>query len=209
MDGVDIALFGRMVASAPEVNVDAAVSVAHAISTHKAVSEVEFFTAVDDLKEDNDQQGAGHMGSLEFNSATYYRYISLDLGQLLENLGGDADLDLTPVITTFTKALFKAVPSARQSTMAASPMWDYAKVLVRKGQRLQVSFEDAVKTSRECPSLLKASKAALQKQLERQEKLSGSLFGKIADFEFGENLDFSIDDLADELAAEVQKLQNA
>ena len=209
MDGVDIALFGRMVASAPEVNVDAAVSVAHAISTHKAVSEVEFFTAVDDLKEDNDQQGAGHMGSLEFNAATYYRYISLDLGQLLENLGGDADLDLTPVITSFTKALFQAVPSARQSTMTASPMWDYAKVLVRKGQRLQVSFEDAVKTTRVCPSLLKASKATLQKQLERQEKLSGSLFGKIADFEFGEDLDFSIDDLADELAVEVQKLQHA
>ena len=206
MDGVDIALFGRMAASAPEVNVEAAASVAHAISTHKAVSEVEFFTAVDDVKVDHDIQGSGHMGSLEFNSATYYRYISLDLGQLLENLGNDDSLDLSPAIAAFTKALYLAVPTARQTTMTASTLWDYAQVVVRKGQRIQASFETAV-TKKDTPSLLEASKKELKGQLERAEKLSGSLYGKIASFEFGENEDFSIDALADALTAEVRKLQ--
>lgn len=209
LDGVDIALFGRMAASAPDVNVEAAASFAHAISTHKAASEVEFFTAVDDLKEDNNEQGAAHMGSLEFNAATYYRYVSIDLGKLAENLGGADDLDLIPAIAAFTKALFSAVPSARQTTMSAAPMWDYAKVLVRRGQRLQVSFEEAVKPSKEFPSLAKASRKELNDQLERFEKLSGSLFGKLAEFTFGEDLEFSIDSLVEQLSAEIKKLQAA
>lgn len=128
MDGLDISLFGRMAASAPEVNVEAAASVAHAISTHKAVSEVEFFTAVDDRKVDQKIPGSGHMGSLEFNSATYYRYISLDLGQLLANLGNDDSLDLSPAIVAFTKALYLAVPSARQTTMGVTQRSSSAKV---------------------------------------------------------------------------------
>jgi CRISPR system Cascade subunit CasC len=66
VDGLDIALFGRMVAQAAELNVEASASFAHAISTHKVSSEIEFFTAVDDLQT---EQGAGHMGSLEFSSA--------------------------------------------------------------------------------------------------------------------------------------------
>ena len=206
MDGLDISLFGRMAANAPEVNVEASASVAHAISTHKAVSEVEFFTAVDDYREEHKIPGSGHMGSLEFNSATYYRYISLDLGQLLANLGNDDSLDLSPAIAAFTKALYLAVPPARQTTMTASTLWDYAKVVVRKGQRIQASFETAV-TKKDTPSLLEASKKELKGQLERAEKLSGSLYGKIASFEFGENEDFSIDALADALTAEVRKLQ--
>ena len=68
------------------MNVQAAASFSHAISTHRAESEIEFFTAVDDYSRD---QGSAHMGILEFNSATYYRYISLDLGQLYETMGGD------------------------------------------------------------------------------------------------------------------------
>lgn len=207
LDGVDIALFGRMAANAPEVNVEAAASVAHAISTHKVASEVEFFTAVDDVKVEKAIPGSGHMGSLEFNSATYYRYISLDLGQLLTNLGDDADLDLTAAIEAFTKALFIAIPSARQSTMTASTIWDYARVLIRKGQRIQASFEKAVTTSKEAPTILEASKLQLQNQLDHIEKLSGSLYGKIASFEFGETPDFSIDDLAAGLSAKIREIQ--
>lgn len=74
LDALDIALFGRMVAKAADMNVEAAASFAHAISTHRVSNEVEFFTALDDLQE---EPGSAHMGSLEFNSATYYRYVSL------------------------------------------------------------------------------------------------------------------------------------
>jgi len=187
LDGLDIALFGRMVAQAAELNIEAACSFAHAISTHKVSNEVEFFTALDDLQED---PGSAHMGSLEFNSATYYRYISLDLGQLWQTLGGEG---LPEAIAAFTKALYVAVPSARQATQSGASPWEFAKVLVRKGQRLQVPFETAVK-SRD-GGFLQPSIESMTKYLDKQEKLAGSLFGKIAEYTFGEDESFSIDDL--------------
>ncbi|OPX56960.1 CRISPR-associated protein, Cse4 family [Oceanospirillum multiglobuliferum] len=200
MNAFDIALFGRMVAQATSLNVEAACSFSHAISTHKVVSEIEFFTAVDDdplnIREDT---GSAHMGSLEYNSATYYRYISLDLGQLQQTMGTDADLK--PAIEAFVKALYVAVPSARQTTQAGACPWEFSRVLVRKGQGLQASFEQPVKAKGQ--GYLVASKAALNEWLDAKEKLSGSLFGKLADFQWGENLDYSIDHLIADLQAQL------
>jgi CRISPR system Cascade subunit CasC len=187
VDGLDIALFGRMVAQAAELNVEAAASFSHAISTHKISNEVEFFTALDDLQED---PGAAHMGSLEFNSATYYRYVSLDLGQLCQTLAGQS---LPEAVEAFTKALFVAIPAARQTTQSGASPWEYAKVLIRKGQRLQVPFETAVKAKD--GGFLQPSITALSDYLANKEKLFGSLFGKIAEYTWGEDTNFSIDDL--------------
>jgi CRISPR system Cascade subunit CasC len=194
LDALDIALFGRMVAKAPDMNVEAAASFAHAISTHKVSNEVEFFTAVDDRKAD-DESGSAHMGSLEYNSATYYRYISLDLGQLEQTLGEGADLNTA--IDVFTKALYVAVPDARQTTQSGACPWDYARVLVRKGQRLQASFEQPVKARGD--GYLTPSKEDLKSWLDKKEKLSGSLFGKQGDYEWGDNLEYSIDNLIADL----------
>lgn len=195
MDGLDIALFGRMVAQAPELNIQAAASFAHAISTHRVANEVEFFTALDDKQQ---EPGSAHMGSLEFNSATYYRYISLDLGQLSANLHGRG---LANAVTAFVKALYLAVPSARQTTQTGLRPWDYARIQIRKGQGMQVSFDEAVKAG---DGFLKPSIAALDEALKRQEQLAGSLFGKIEDFTFGKDLAFTIDNLAEALAAYVR-----
>lgn len=194
LDALDIALFGRMVAKAPDMNVEAAASFAHAISTHKVSNEVEFFTAVDDCKTE-DESGSAHMGSLEYNSATYYRYVSLDLGQLEQTLGEEADLNAA--VEAFVKALYVAVPDARQTTQSGACPWDYARVLVRKGQRLQASFEQPVKSKGEgflCPS-----QDALKSWIDKKEKLSGSLSGKQGDYEWGINPEYSIDSLIADL----------
>ncbi len=187
LEGVDIALFGRMVAQAAELNIEAAASFAHAISTHKVSNEVEFFTALDDCAT---EPGSAHMGSLEFNSATYYRYISLDLGQLCQNMAGQ---NLPEAVENFTKALFVAVPTARQATQSGASPWEFAKVLVRKGQRLQVPFETAVKSKD--GGYIQSSIEALTTYLAKQEKLHGSLFGKLAEYTYGEDANFSIDEL--------------
>ncbi|WP_137938214.1 type I-E CRISPR-associated protein Cas7/Cse4/CasC [Chitinivorax sp. B] len=196
LDALDIALFGRMVAKASDMNVEAAASFAHAVSTHKVSNEVEFFTALDDLQ---DEPGSTHMGSLEFNSATYYRYISLDLGQLAQVLGTD---DLKAAVAAFTQALFVAVPSARQTTQSGASPWEFAKVLVRRGQRLQVPFETAVRA--EGGGYLQPSINELKTYLGKKEKLVGSLFGKQGDYEWGENADFSIDDLITRLQSHIE-----
>lgn len=198
IDALDIALFGRMVAKAAEMKVEAASSFAHAISTHKVSNEVEFFTALDDLQT---EPGSAHMGSLEFNSATYYRYISLDLGQLAQLLGDNAE-DLKQAIAAFTKALFVAVPNARQTTQSGASPWEFSRVMVRKGQRLQVPFETAVKAKE--GGYLQASIDELKTYLDKKEKMSGSLFGKLASYDWGDDEDFSIDDLVTSLQSHVQ-----
>lgn len=181
VDGLDIALFGRMVAQAPDLNVEAAASFAHAVSTHKVVSEVDFFTAVDDMKKGDDDAGAAHMGSLEFNSATYYRYVSLDLGQLADNLHSE-DLDIA--VDAFVKALFIANPSARQTTMAAVCPWNYAIVTLRKGQGLQLPFNTPVRPGAG-EDMVSASIGALQTRFADVKRMYGSLFGCCAEFEIG------------------------
>lgn len=196
VDALDIALFGRMVAKAADMNVEAAASFAHAISTHKVSNEVEFFTALDDLQT---EPGSAHMGSLEFNSATYYRYVSLDLGQLAQSLGAD---DLKKAIAVFTQALFVAVPNARQTTQSGASPWEFARVMVRKGQRLQVPFETAIKGKD--GGFAQPSIDALKAYLDKKEKLSGSLFGKLAGYEWGIDENFSIDDLIAALQSHVQ-----
>lgn len=192
VDALDIALFGRMVAKAADMNVEAAASFAHAISTHKVSNEVEFFTALDDLQE---EPGSAHMGSLEFNSATYYRYVSLDLGQLAQTLGTE---DLKPVVEAFTKALYVAVPDARQTTMSGAGGWDFARVLVRNGQRLQLSFDEPVRARGE--GYAKPSAERLKTELDKKERLAGSLFGKLGSYDWGEREDYSIDNLVADLA---------
>jgi len=198
VDALDIALFGRMVAKAAEMNVEAAASFAHAISTHKVSNEVEFFTALDDLQT---EPGSAHMGSLEFNSATYYRYISLDLGQLAQSLGED---DLAKAVEAFTKALFVAVPNARQTTQSGASPWEFARVLVRRGQRLQVPFETPVKA--QAGGYLQPSISELKSYLDKKEKLTGSLFGKLAAYDWGEDENFSVDDLIAALGDKVATL---
>ncbi|ATL97983.1 type I-E CRISPR-associated protein Cas7/Cse4/CasC [Aeromonas sp. CA23] len=201
LDALDIALFGRMVAKAADMNVEAAASFSHAISTHKVANEVEFFTALDDRQE---EPGSAHMGSLEFNSATYYRYISLDLGQLTDTMGGNElnKEQLKQAIAAFTKALFVAVPAARQTTQSGASPWEFAKVLVRKGQRLQVPFDEPVKAAGH--GFLLPSVEALKGYISKKEALTGSLFGKLGDYEWGEDETFSVDHLIAKLQSHVE-----
>jgi CRISPR system Cascade subunit CasC len=201
LDGLDIALFGRMIAQGPDLNLEAASVFAHAISTHRVSNEIDFFTALDDAKTEYDaESGASHMGTLEFNSATYYRYVALDIGQLVENLGGDKHL--STALPAFIKALYVAVPIARQKTQAGSTPWDYAKVYVRKGQRLQASFDEPVRSKGE--GYLKPSIEALESFLKKKETLSGSLFGKIDEFTWGIDEQINIDDLITSVVTSTQ-----
>ncbi|MEW6212339.1 MAG: type I-E CRISPR-associated protein Cas7/Cse4/CasC [Acidobacteriota bacterium] len=113
----DLALFGRMLADLPDKNVDAASQVAHAISTNKVSMEFDFYTAVDDLKPE-DTQGADMLGTVEFNSACFYRYSNVDLDQLKTNLGGDEEL-ARKTIEAFIRASVAAIPTGKQNSFAA------------------------------------------------------------------------------------------
>ena len=140
----DVALFGRMLADLPEVNQDAACQVAHAISTHRVEREFDYFTAVDDVGE-TDTTGAGMIGQVEFNSATFYRYAVVDTTKLLKNLQGDQDLALA-VLEAFTQAAVRAVPTGKQNTFAAHNMPAFVGVCLRHAAPLSLAnaFEKPV-----------------------------------------------------------------
>jgi CRISPR system Cascade subunit CasC len=127
---VDLALFGRMLADLPDKNIDAACQVAHAISTNKVGVEFDFYTAVDDLKP-KEEAGAGMMGTIEFNSACYYRYANIDLTQLKENLDGDEELS-AKAVKAFLRASVSAVPSGKQTSMASPNPPEFILAVVRE-----------------------------------------------------------------------------
>ena len=117
-DAVDVALFGRMLADRPELNQDAACQVAHAISTHKIAKDFDYFTAVDELKKDEDDAGAAMLGTTEFNSSCFYRYLAIDLALLKQNLQDDTEL-LERGLKAFVEAGIKAIPTGKQNSFAA------------------------------------------------------------------------------------------
>ncbi len=146
-NSIDVALFGRMVADDADLNVDAACQVAHAISTHAAENEFDFFTAVDDDKsraEEREDAGAGMMGTIEFSSATMYRYATVNLDLLHENLG-DAEATLR-ALSSFIEAFVKTMPTGKQNTFANRTLPSMVVVQVRDDQPVSLvgAFERPV-----------------------------------------------------------------
>lgn len=129
----DLALFGRMLADAPGTNIDAASQVAHAISTNAVSSmELDYFTAVDDLQQRGDEAGTGAamIGTVEFNSACFYRYANIHLPQLRTNLQDDEAL-ARRTLEAFIRASIEAIPTGKQNSMAAQNPPDFVLAVVR------------------------------------------------------------------------------
>lgn len=157
----DIAMFGRMLANAPTMNIDAACQVAHAISTHRVNMEFDFFTAVDDLQ-GREETGAGMMGITGFNAATFYRYARIDFNQLVANLGGDVAL-ARKTVEAFLRAAALAVPTGKQNSFAAQNPPSFLMTVPRAdgmSWSLANAFEKPVYPSHN-QSLLEASVEAL------------------------------------------------
>ncbi|MEU4805068.1 type I-E CRISPR-associated protein Cas7/Cse4/CasC [Actinosynnema sp. NPDC023587] len=143
---VDVALFGRMVADATDLNVDAACQVAHALSVHAVDNEYDYFTAVDDHKKADEEEdaGAGMIGTIEFNSSTLYRYATVDVDRLHDNLG-DAEATRRAV-EAFVRAFVSSMPTGKQNTFANRTLPDAVLVVVRKTQSINLvgAFEEVV-----------------------------------------------------------------
>lgn len=170
---VDVALFGRMLADMPEKNQNAACQVAHAISTHAVEREFDFYTAVDDLKPE-DTAGADMMGTVEFNSACFYRYAVIDWEKLIDNLQGDNGL-AKKGLQAFLEGFVVVEPTGKQNTFAAHNPPEFVAVSVRRNtfpRNLANAFENAIRikkdeplTERSAEELVKKSKI-LQKAFE-------------------------------------------
>lgn len=172
----DIALFGRMLADNPELNIDAACQVAHAISTHEVnTAEFDYFTAVDDFSPE-DTSGAGMLGLVAFNSATYYRCARIDWEQLASNLSGDIEL-AKQTVGAFMQAFACVAPSGMQNSFVNKHLPDFLLAVARPtndGQSLANAFEQPVQVKQgsgyAAPSIKKL--AAYWEQIESCFRLS-------------------------------------
>jgi CRISPR system Cascade subunit CasC len=189
-DAADIALFGRMVASDHSLTVEGAAMFGHALSTHKADNDLDFYTAVDDRQKEDptvseeDRTGSGMMGTLEFSSAVYYRYAALNLDQLFYQKGRDGQPSANlssllgaehlstrqQVVDAFIRATLQAVPGARKNSMNAHTLPGCVLGIYKSaGQPVQLinAFEEPVRPKSgllaESIAKLKAHHEALKK----------------------------------------------
>ena len=170
---LDVALFGRMLAVMPEKNQNAACQVAHSISTHSVEREFDFYTAVDDLKPE-DTTGADMMGTVEFNSACFYRYAAVDWNKLVANLQGNTEF-ATKGLRAFLEGFIVAEPTGKQNTFAAHNPPEFVAISVRRNtapRNLANAFETAIRVKKD-ESLTRRS----AEELAKKAKVLQSAFG--------------------------------
>lgn len=148
--GLTSALFGRMVTSDPEANIDAPIHVAHAFTTHAEQSESDYFAVVDDLA--GDETGADHIGESELTSGLFYGYVVIDVPALVSNLTGapatdwlSSDRSMAAEVAARLVGLIATVsPGAKLGSTA--PYGYATTLLVEAGDRQPRSLAEAFRT---------------------------------------------------------------
>lgn len=144
---VDMAMFGRMIADDAAFNVDAAVQVAHALGIHDSAPEFDYFTAVDDLAEDGEETGAGMIGTVQMMSSTLYRFATVNVAGLKENL--DSEENAKQAAVQFVDAFIKSMPTGKINTFANHTLPELVYVTVRDTRpvSLVTAFEEPVQAT--------------------------------------------------------------
>ncbi|WP_312952662.1 type I-E CRISPR-associated protein Cas7/Cse4/CasC [Superficieibacter sp.] len=167
---VDMAMFGRMLASSPEFNVEAACQVSHALGVSAVTIESDFFTAVDDLNNKEEDAGSGHLGEQGFASALFYTYICISRDLLVENLGGDEEL-AKRAIAALTETALTVSPTGKQNSFASRAYATYA--LAERGNRQPRSLAAAFFQPIRDPDQIAAAIACLKQQRDSFDRVYG------------------------------------
>lgn len=157
----DIALFGRMLAADPVYNREAAVQVSHAITTHHVTVEDDYYTAIDDLKGDGDDAGAGFMGEAGFGSGVFYLYLCVNRDLLRRNLGNESESGvMNDALAALAEAAATVAPSGKQNSFAALARAHY--ILAEKGDAQPRTLAGAFAKPVTGTSLMESSIQALK-----------------------------------------------
>ncbi|WP_187413212.1 type I-E CRISPR-associated protein Cas7/Cse4/CasC [Streptomyces sp. WAC01526] len=208
-----IAAFGRMLANESDSTFDGAVQMAHSLATHSARTQVDFFSAVDDVVHNaGTETGAGHMGDQRYTSATFYRYSTLNIRELVDNLDGDTDTALQ-VTSEFLRAFPLAVLPAKASGTAPHTVPHLIHVAARTDRPINLvgAYETPVPATTD--GYLPASLAALDEhagahtRMLGNSRIAGAAHTALVDTEFehlGERTD-SLDHLVDHITSIIAK----
>ena len=168
---VDIALFGRMLASSPVFNTEAAAQVAHAISVHSVTVEDDFFAAVDDLNRGEDDAGAGHLGETEFAAGLFYLYICIDKELLVGNLSGNEEL-ADKTLGALIETAATVAPTGKQNSFASRARASY--ILCETGNQQPRSLSVAFLKPVQKGDMLSAAIKRLCDTMENMDKVYGA-----------------------------------
>ncbi len=133
----DMALSGRMLEPDKSskiweklnTTVEAALQVAHAISTHEARPEVDYYVAADDIP--GEDAGAGYVDEAIFASACFYKYFSIHWETLLNNLRDNKKL-AAHTVGAFIRGAALVNPTGKQNSFAAHNPPDGMLVEIRE-----------------------------------------------------------------------------
>lgn len=161
-----------MVAADPSLNYDAAAQVAHSISTHKVQNEYDYFTAVDDCAPEN-SAGAGHLGTVEYNSSTLYRYATVNVLELTAHIGKKEAVN---AVRVFAEAFIRSMPTGKQNTFANRTLPDAVYITIRNDQPVNLcgAFEKAVAAGAEGGYVVPSKKRLLTYAQEVYEAYTGT-----------------------------------
>src|SRR5690606_17017200 len=85
---------------------------------HESAVEDDFFTAVDDLKDTDEERGAAHLGESAFAAAVFYQYICIDRDLLERNLSGNKEL-ATRAIRALVEVAHTVSPKGKMNSFAS------------------------------------------------------------------------------------------
>ncbi|MCK5872777.1 MAG: type I-E CRISPR-associated protein Cas7/Cse4/CasC, partial [Methylococcales bacterium] len=176
---VDIALFGRMLASSPAYNVEAAVQVAHAITVHAVQIDNDYFTAVDDLNNGADDSGAAHIGEAGFAAGVFYLYVCIDKTLLTENLQNDSEL-VNKTLAALVESMTKIAPTGKQNSFASRAHTSY--LLAEKGTQQPRSLSVAFLKPIQGQDILKHAVKSLTAQADSFNTIYGECYESKRDY---------------------------
>ncbi|XP_028157439.1 uncharacterized protein LOC114350730, partial [Ostrinia furnacalis] len=135
---VECALFGRMVTSDIFSNINSAIQVSHAFTVHAAETERDYWTGVDDFKEENGEPGSGMIDTRRFGSGVFYQYALIDVTQLLDNLRSSFVLlseekiqeAAQDILCAYAIAFAQQNPTGHQNSFASHPVPEFVYVEV-------------------------------------------------------------------------------
>ncbi|MBI4701171.1 MAG: type I-E CRISPR-associated protein Cas7/Cse4/CasC [Deltaproteobacteria bacterium] len=173
--GLGAALFGRMVTGDILARVDAAIHVAHAMTVHGEHSESDYFSALDDiLKEQEGEQGSGHINSSELTSGLFYGYVSIDVPLLVSNLSQDRTL-AGDVIERLVHMVATVSPGAKKGSTAP---YAYAHLVLAEAGKAQPrtlanAFLEPVRVTPARPSIVENAYVAVAEYLKELDAMYG------------------------------------
>ena len=167
---IDIALFGRMLADSPAFNIEAACQVSHALGVSTVTIEDDFFTAVDDLNNNDVDAGSAHLGERGFASALFYTYVCISRDLLLENLNGDEVL-VEKTLKALTESAAKVSPTGMQNSFASRAYTSY--LLIEKGSQQPRSLAVAYFNPIRSQDLVNDAITRLEEQRDKFDKVYG------------------------------------